>query len=343
MKTIGITAVSIVCLLFVQPGCKNRSQPGEVKSFKPGQLWKDTDGKVINAHGGGILYHNGTYYWYGELKVGRTTLVERQSWECYRVEAMGVSCYSSKNLTDWKFEGNVLPSVADDTSNDLHTTKVIERPKVIYNEATRKFVMWLHIESADYSKARAGVAVADSPAGPFRYLESFRPNGAMSRDQSVFKDTDGKAYQFFSSENNATMHVSLLTDDYLRPSGNEKRIFAGLSREAPAVFKHENKYYIITSACTGWDSNAAMVAVADSIMGDWTVIGNPCMGEGSELTFTAQSTFVIPVEGKAGTYIFMADRWNKTDLPDSRYVWLPLTFEDGKPVIRWKDEWSLQE
>ena len=26
----------------------------------PGEVWKDTDGNPINAHGGGLLYHDGT-------------------------------------------------------------------------------------------------------------------------------------------------------------------------------------------------------------------------------------------------------------------------------------------
>ena len=29
--------------------------------FLPGRLWFDTAGKLINAHGGGILFHNGKY------------------------------------------------------------------------------------------------------------------------------------------------------------------------------------------------------------------------------------------------------------------------------------------
>lgn len=45
--------------------------------------------------------------------------------------------------------------------------------------------MWAHVESADYSKACAGVAVSDFPNGLFTYLGSFRPNNAMSRDQTV--------------------------------------------------------------------------------------------------------------------------------------------------------------
>jgi len=47
------------------------------------------------------------------------------------------------------------------------------------------------------------------------------------------------------------------------------------------------------------------------------------------------------VQGEKDKYIFMADKWNKTNLPDSRYIWLPLTFENEKPVIKWEDQWKL--
>ena len=198
-----------------------------------------------------------------------------------------------------------------------------------------------HVESADYSKACAGVAVSDSPVGPFVYQGSFRPNNAMSRDQTVFVDDDGRAYQFYSSENNETMYISLLTDDYLKPSGRFTRNFVKESREAPAVFKYNGKYYMLSSGCTGWDPNIAEIAVADSIMGTWKTIGNPCTGPDADKTFYAQSTYVQPVVGKKNAYITMFDRWKKKDLEDSRYVWLPVLVKDGKITIPWHEKWNL--
>ena len=338
--------------------------------FASGEIWKDVAGKSINAHGGGILFHAGRYYWYGEFKEGKTWAPEcNKAWGGTRTEALGVSCYSSTNLYDWQFEGLALPAVTNDAAHDLHTGKVIERPKVIYNRATRKFVMWLHVDSENYKAARTGVAISDSPTGPFVYRGSFRPNagvwpenvtaadkqpakknalardfagGQMGRDMTLFVDDDGKAYHFYSSEENATMHVSQLTDDYLRPAGKYHRIFIGRSMEAPAVFKRGGKYYFIGSGCSGWKPNAARSAVADSIWGPWRELGNPCRGADAEKTFLAQSTYVLPVPGSSDTFIFMADRWNQWDLPDSRHVWLPLTFDAaGKPVVGWKSTWAL--
>ena len=201
--------------------------------------------------------------------------------------------------------------------------------------------MWLHIDSPDYSFARAGVAESDNPTGPYKYLGSMRPNGQMSRDMTLFKDDDGKAYHIFSSENNVTLHISLLTDDYMQPSGIENRIFIDKSREAPAMFKHKNKYYLITSGCTGWAPNKAMLAVSDSIMGAWVELYNPCVGANSDSTFISQSTYVLPIEGQPDNFIFMADRWNKTNLEDSRYIWLPMQFLDNKFQIAWTNQWDL--
>jgi beta-xylosidase len=298
-----------------------------------GERFLDTAGQPVNAHSAGVLRHGDDYYLYGEIKQGRTWLVERTGWECYRVDAGGVSCYRSKDLRTWENLGVALATVPNDKFHDLHPSRVIERPKVIYNEKTGKFVMWMHVDSEDYLDARAGVAVADKPEGPFTYLAGLRPNGYMGRDLGLFKDDDGKAYLLVSSENNETLHIILLSDDYLRPSGVFARAFAGLSREAPAMFKHRGTYHLITSGCTGWDANPAGWGSAPSPLGPWTMHGNPCIGPGAEKTFGAQSTFVLPLPGSGDDFLFLADRWNKLDLEKSSYLWLPLQMRDGKPVI----------
>jgi len=336
-------------------------------AIRPGKIWTDTTGAPINAHGGGMLFHDGTYYWYGEVKEGRTYVPAcNAAWGGTRVVSAGVSCYSSRNLLDWKNEGIVLAAVPDNPKSDLHSDKVMERPKVIYNQTTKKFVMWLHVDSIDYAASRSGVAVSESPTGPFNYLGSFRPDagtwpvnvteadkqgsptnalkrdfagGQMSRDMTLFVDTDGKAYQFYASEGNPTMHVSLLTDDYLKPAGKYARIFIGRSMEAPTVFKRGNQYYLISSGCTGWKPNAARAAVADHIFGPWTELGNPFSGQGADESFQTQPTFIFPVQG-TDSFIFMADRWKQWDLADSRYVWLPIQWEGNKPLLNWQEEWT---
>ena len=278
--------------------------------------------------------------WFGENKDGHTGPGALA--DLHRVYVIWINCYSSQDLYNWKNEGIVLGAVRDDPASDLHPSRVVERPKVIYNAATGKYVMWLHIDTADYGLSRAGVAIADSPTGPYRYLGSFRPHGAMSRDMTIFQDEDGTAYQMFASDGNRTMRVSALSDDYLRHSGAPARIFANRFREAPALFKRHGRYYVITSGCTGWDPNAAECATARHVLGPWRSLGNPCRGLGAVRTFGAQGTYVLPVAGQPDRYIFMADIWNKHNLSDSRYAWLPIRFDGERPVIEWQDEWNLE-
>lgn len=294
--------------------------------------WLDATGSPIQAHGGGFLHHGGRWYWYGEDKSGPT----RQTDVCgFRVDVIGIACYSSADLLDWRREGLVLPSVPDDPGHDLHTSKVAERPKVVYNARTRQFVMWLHIDNAAYAYARCGVAVADRPEGPFRYLGSQRPCGEESRDMTLFQDEDGSAWLFHSSEWNKTLHIVRLRDDYLAPAGGFISAFPGAYREAPAVFRHGGRYHLLSSGCSGWDPNAAEHAWAERLDGPWTVTGNPCRGPEAELTFRAQSTFVMPDPRQPGRMIACFDLWRKEDLGDSRYLWLPLSFEGDRAVIDW--------
>ena len=185
---------------------------------KIGDDLKDNDGNVINAHGAGVLFYNQTYYLFGEIKKGKTWLVPGQNWEDYRVPAGGVSCYSSKDLKHWTSLGIALKSETGNDSSELDTGRVIERPKVLYNEKTKKFVMWFHSDKNDYQSSKAGIAISDSPEGPYSYLGSVKPNNQMLRDMTLFKDTDGSAYVIYSSEDNNTMHVCLLSDDYLKPT-----------------------------------------------------------------------------------------------------------------------------
>lgn len=338
-----------------------KSAANESGYFYPGRQWFDTEGNLIQAHGGGILYDEktATYYWYGENKDGPTYQAHKKG--TARVDIIGVNCYSSKDLWTWYNEGIVLLGEESNSTHDLHKSNVLERPKVIYNDKTSQYVMWMHIDDVNYTKASVGVAVSDSPTGPFQYLYSKRPHGFDSRDMTIFKDDDGKAYLIYSSEDNSELHIGPLTDDYLGVTKVMRRILVGQHREAPALFKHQGTYYMITSGCTGWAPNEALAHAAESIMGPWETMGNPCIG-GNKIfrstTFFAQSTFVVPLQGIPDSFIFMADRWNPADLRDSRYVWLPLTvggaadepleYNFGFPLwsrvsIFWHRRWKLPD
>ncbi|WP_313263734.1 family 43 glycosylhydrolase [Sphingobacterium sp.] len=296
-------------------------------SFLPGQTWNDQSGQVINAHGGGVLYQNGIYYWYGEKRGGE--------------ESQGINVYSSKDLYHWTYE-NLALSPSDGEKSDISWGCLMERPKVIYNAKTKKYVMWFHLELKDrgYAAARAAVAISDSAIGPFRFLHSFRPNGNMSRDMGLFVDDDNKAYQIYSSDENYALRLVELTDDYLHTTVKDSLLFRN-HREAPAMFKHDKYYYLFTSGCTGWAPNRAELYRANTPFGPWQSLGDPMVGPDATLTFGGQSTFVLPVNGKKDAFIFMADRWNPKNLLDSRYIWLPIELQNGTVKVSWKSDWNL--
>lgn len=302
-------------------------------SFRPGEIWNDTSGTAINAHGGGFLYRKGTYYWFGEFKTAGAA---------GNVANVGVSCYSSKDLYNWKNEGIAL-KVSQDPSSDIVAGSIIERPKVLYNAKTKTYVMWFHLElkGHGYSAARVGVAVSKKPTGPYRFLRSFRPDGEMSRDMTLFADDDGKAYLITTSENNQTQHLSQLTPDYLNTTGHFTRIFEHKALEGAALFKWNGRYYYIGSHTTGWAPNPAFAAVSDSLEGPWKELGNPCRGENAALTFGAQSTYFLPVAGKPGAFIFIADQWQPKNAIDGRYVWLPVDINGDDFTITWRPVWTL--
>jgi beta-xylosidase len=304
--------------------------------MKNGQTWLDVDGNPIQAHGGCILLHEGIYYWYGEHK-GIDNCPGT-----LRVDVIGISCYSSTNLRDWKYHGLALAADRENEKSPIHPSCVLERPKVIFNAKTQKFVMLAHVDSADYTKASVGFAVSDTPVGPFTLVSVKRPNKQDSRDMTVFVDTDGTAYVFHSKDWNKTMNIARLTEDYLDFDGMYVSVLQDQEREAPAVCMHKGMYYMVTSGCTGWSPNAALYAVCPHIMGKWKLYDNPCEGKGARETFGAQSTFIFEAEGKQ---YLMLDHWIPHDLKNSGYTILPLTFEDGvrgvdRLTVRWQDEWN---
>lgn len=353
-----------------------------LERITPGQEWPDRKGEHINAHGGGLLFHEGKYYWYGENRPARGFTTE-----------VGVEVYSSSDLMNWEDEGVAL-AVSEEAGHDIERGCIMERPKVVRNPKTGKFVMLFHLElkGKGYAAARVGFAESDSPVGPFRFIRSLRPNagkwptdfsrrdirkakklkeadykewwtpewreaireglllardvpgGQMSRDMTVYVDDDGKAYHIYSAEENLTLNLAELTDDYLDYTGRYVRIAPGGQNEAPTIFKHDGVYWMITSGCTGWAPNEARMFKAASLWGPWEQLPSPFVGKDAKKSFHTQGTYIFKVEGTEDGFVFMADRWNPQSLKNSRHIWLPIDFEaDGTPVIRWVDSWSPKE
>ena len=142
------------------------------------------------------------------------------------------------------------------------------------------YVMWAHVDTADYQAAKLGVAVATKPEGPFTFLRSFRPHGDDARDVTLFQDDDGAAYVVYAANGNKDLVIAALTADY-RDAAPNGRVVAlpGRGREAPALFKAHGAYILLTSGCTGWEPNAAEAFVAaHPLAKEWVSLGPPAAG-----------------------------------------------------------------
>jgi len=71
------------------------------------------------------------------------------------------------------------------------------------------------------------------------------------------------------------------------------------------------------------------------------MLGNPARGPDAEITFHAQSTYVLSVAGTPGAFIFIADQWHPENAIDGRYVWLPIHLNSGEFTIAWISRWNL--
>ncbi|MFK4640257.1 family 43 glycosylhydrolase [Paenarthrobacter histidinolovorans] len=379
---------------------RNASEGTGYNSFRPGQDWRDNNGNLIQAHGGQVVTSKDSegktiYYLYGEDRTNG-----------YH-SSPGVHGYSSYDLYNWKDEGVVLKAMssADQFTSDPYFQNlysgysteqknavyrdlgtvpsgdrlppILERPKVIYNKATNKWVMWVHADgptdqyNVQYAKANAGVAISDSPFGPFRYIDSYRlhkaaagdptnfaPNNpGMARDMNLFVDDDGTGYIIYSSEENKTMFISKLNADYTNLSASPdtavegvdfRRAFVNVSRESPAIFKYQGRYFIITSGTTGWSPNPSEYGTSTSILGEWTQLPNPFSSDVAWNSNNSQPSSVIPVDAANGKFIYMGDRWNGGSdqaLATAPMVWLPIQMgEGGKTLsVLSPSEWRLED
>ncbi|MEU4690382.1 RICIN domain-containing protein [Actinoplanes sp. NPDC023714] len=298
----ALATLLLLVTALILPASPARAAPVTITNGVP---FSDTSGNVLHAHGGGVLKVGAYYYWFGE---------NRNADDTFRA----VSAYRSTDLRTWEFRGDVLTPAA---AGELRGAN-IERPKVIYNAATGRYVMWMHKENgSDYSEARAAVASSATVDGSYTYHGSFRPLNHMSRDITLFND-NGTAYMISAADENYDLHIYRLTPDFLGVASLVGNFWNDAHREAPALFKRGSTYFMLTSGATGWSPNQAKYATASSISGPWTGWAN--VGDGT--TFRSQPTFVLQV---GNSFLYLGDRWAGAwggQVNDSSYVWLPISF-----------------
>lgn len=340
-------------------------------SIYPGRVWLDTNGKRIQAHGGSVMYIDGTYYWYGENK--EKTDGKNGIWH------WGVRCYTSDDLYNWEDKGLIIPPELNDIKSSLHPTSCMDRPHIIYNKKTKKYVCWLKIMNSD-NEQTVTILIADNILGPYEKIrENFHPLGMNAGDFDLAVGDDGKAYYYFEKVHTETICADL-TEDYTDVTGNFTSHFPHPNppfvREATAHFIRNGKHYLITSGTSGYYPNPSEVAISDDWHGPYNVLGNPHPNDTTQTSYHSQISSVLKVEGKKDLYIACADRWlpqamdkeyeayrdmfisfftgsefdmsrmgepviENTSIAD--YVWLPLRFDGEMVYIDWLDEWRIED
>ena len=180
-------------------------------SFRPGELWLDTEGKPIQAHGGSIMNLYGTYYWYGENK--EKTTGETPVWH------WGVRCYSSTDLYNWEDRGIIIPPEPENPESTLHSYSKMDRPHILFNKKTGKYVCWLKIMDDANKTQSMTILTSDCILGPYKKIkERFQPLGMNSGDFDLATDEIGKAYIYFEKVHSELICAEL-SDDYTDVTG----------------------------------------------------------------------------------------------------------------------------
>lgn len=347
-------------------------------SFTPGRVWLDTNGNRIQAHGGSVIYLDGTYYWYGENK--EKTDGKNGIW------TWGVRCYTSKDLYNWEDKGLIIQPNLENAESSLHPSAMLDRPHIVYNQETGKYVCWMKIMHENGIQSET-VMTADDILGPYELIrEGLRPLNMSAGDFDLAVAPDGKAYYYFERVHSELICADLTTD-YTNVTGYYSTHFPKIGppyvREGITHFSRKGKHYLLTSGTTGYLPNPSEAAVADTWHGPFTVLGNPHRGDVSNTSFHSQISCVLKVERKKDLYIACADRWvpdrmdleyetykkyyesafsadekerekvktlNMAAVDDHRrntsisnYVWLPLCFEGDMIYIDWLDEWRIED
>lgn len=351
-------------------------------SIRPGELWLDTDGKPIQAHGFSVIYDEKTklYYWFGENKEYTHSGGCDYHW--------GVKLYSSFDLYNWKDCGLMISPTPGDLSIPTHPTYGFERPHILYCEKTKKYVAWIKVMRGCFDQGMC-IMQSDHLEGPYEMINpNYQPLQMDAGDFALHFDKEKQQAYIIFARPHFELICAELTDDFTAVNGKFSTHFSGLrppyTREAPTFFERNGKKYLFTSGTTGYFPNVSKVCTFKDYHDEYIDLGDPCIDDIYHITFNSQITCVLKIPN-ADLWIACADRWMPYDwvpskaedtvrefeegfkdyVPDlspktsqplagvecrhyentceSRYVWLPVEWDGDKPILRWYDEWKIED
>ena len=344
-----------------------------------GKVWRDTEGKRIQAHGGAVYTADydktGYYYWYGENK-------DHTDGKCH-VWTWGIRAYRSRDLYNWEDMGLIIPPVFDDETNGMYPECHADRPHILKCPATGKYVCWIKQSGQEGCFL---ILQADSFFGPYeQVMSNYRPEGLEVGDFDMIIAENGKGYMFMDGSHGG-VYGYLLAEDFLSAQKRISEQYTGLHapfcREAITLFERKGRIYMLTSGMSGYIPNRSDSAMTDSWDKPFVSTGDPHVDDTSKASFNSQISQVFNIPG-TDRYISVADRWvpefvvtgekaeaierfianhfepdkypvqpgdqeiymSGSDLESANtsiadYVWLPVEFDENDlPKIRWQDEW----
>ncbi len=335
-------------------------------------FYTDTDGNPLFSQGGGIFKFGDTYYWYGVRYKESMTYVNTLT--CSSVEHPQLdafTCYTSKDLVNWKYEGDVA------TAETLGTGCYWGgRCGVVYDILDDRYVL---VSQYDGDM----VASSDSPTGPFtmdrQYFWGATPGitNNQTGDLTVFYDDDGAGYIICSSANGReNLYVIPIKQDsagkYDFDSDNKKTLGGSTSNyydedgtvktkdkggiEGDCMFKYKGHYYFTGSDLYGWHGSRVYVFESDDgIKGNYDVkpdyVENPSgtnlpyimPGVKNNYAHNSQTGFYYTLHGsEQELVIYCGDRWTSFDNFGIGFnQWVPLTMDGYTPHFNDLSQWRL--
>ena len=199
----------------------------------PGRIWRDTDGRRIQAHGGALYYEDGIYYWYGENK-------DRTDGVC-GIWTWGIRAYASEDLYNWEDKGLIIEPDLENPQSNLYPSACLDRPHILKCPKTGKYVCWIKLSG---EKSCFVILQADKFLGPYEVeVENYRSFGKEVGDFDIVKEEEsGKAYLFMDADHGGITGMEL-SDDFLQAEREISRQYMGLRapfcREAVALFERK--------------------------------------------------------------------------------------------------------
>ncbi|HRZ98361.1 MAG TPA: family 43 glycosylhydrolase, partial [Paludibacter sp.] len=322
---------------------------GQSGNIKNNVFWNTADGKPIYSQGGGIfrfadpLTEVKKYYWYGVHYLEAESYRNDPSFTyTKKCTFESVTCYSSVDLVNWTFEGDVLTK--EEVNKQRKTW--VGRLGVAYVQELNKYVLIVQHGN------KVMFAVSDSPTGQFTTHQEISMEAMIGTsntgDQTVFADEDtGKSYLVYSyGKGRNKIYVSEIGVKngkvYLLDC---TKIFEGESREGNCMFKYNNRFYMFASNIYGWDASFAYYLVADDIRGPYLPTNKMEIMKGcaDDFAHVTQTGFFCSVKGtEKVTIVYCGDRWANFAGNGLGYnQWTPVSFEGKTPVFNSLSSWNL--